>query len=182
MTRFTTLFVGAIGFGLAVSAVGMEAFAEPDPAPTLADLAGSYKYAGDRAKDEAAIKAQSDIATADMGRMTLKRALPRLESSTRIPESLSITLQGDEVTFKMDDHTVKVPKDGSSAAATTEFGEPADVSFDINTATLLQSVAKTGGKKTNAFRFNEAGQLVMHVRVTNSKLAAPVVFSARYAK
>jgi hypothetical protein len=182
MIRFTTPFVRAMGFCLAVSGLDMEALAEPDQAPTLVELAGSYEYAGDRAKDEAAIKAQSDVATAGMGRMTLKRALPRLESSTRIPESLSITLQGDEVTFKMDDHTVKVPKDGSSAATTTEFGETADLSFDIETATLLQSVAKTGGKKTNAFRFNEAGQLVMQVRVTNSKLAAPVVFSARYAK
>jgi hypothetical protein len=182
MIRFATPFVGALGFCLAVSALGMQALAEPDQTTTLAELAGSYEYAGDRTQDEAAIKAQSDVATAGMGRMTLKRALPRLESSTRIPESLSITLQGDEVTFKMDDHTVKVPKDGSSAATTTEFGETADLSFDIKTATLLQSVAKTGGKKTNAFRFNEAGQLVMQVRVTNSKLAAPVVFSAPYAK
>ena len=182
MDRFSRLFVGAMSLCLAVSASSLQALAEPDRVPTLAELAGSYKYVGDRTKDEAAIKAKSDSATADMGRMTLKRVLPRLEASTRIPDRLSITLQGDEAVFKMDDHSVKVPRDGSAVTAKTEFGETADMSFDGKTATLLQSVAKTGGKKTTEFRFNEAGQLVMQVRVTNSKLAAPVVFSARYAK
>jgi hypothetical protein len=182
MNRLAILFVGAMCLCLAVSASGMQALAEPDRVPTLAELAGSYTYVGDRAKDEAAIKAQADRATADMGRLTLKRALPRLEASTRIPDRLSITLQGDEVIIKMDDHSVKVPRDGSSAAAATEFGDPADVSFDNKTATLLQSVPKTGGKKTNEFRFDKPGQLVMQVRVTSSRLAAPVVFSTRYAK
>ncbi|MGB8223270.1 MAG: hypothetical protein WCF10_11850 [Polyangiales bacterium] len=182
MHHSVMLFVGAMGLCLAVSAWGAQTLAEPDEVPTLAELAGSYKYVGDRASDEAAIKVKSNAATEDMGRMTLNRALPRLESSTRIPDRLSITAQGDEVTFKMDDHSIKVPKDGSSATATTPFGESADVSFDIKTAALLQAVAKTGARKTNTFRFNEAGQLVMQVRVTNSKLAVPVVFSVRYAK
>jgi len=182
MLRSKELFVGAMGFCLAVSAFGMQALAEPDQVPTLDKLTGSYKYAGDRTKEEAAVKASSDTATAGMGRMTLKRALPRLQASTRIPESLTITLQGDQITFKMDDHSVTVPKDGSSASAKTAFGETADVSFDTKTATLRQSVAKTGGVKTNTFRFNEAGQLVMRVHVTNSKLAAPVTFSPHYTK
>lgn len=182
MLRSKKLFVGAMGFCLALSAGGMQALAAPDSVPTLDELTGSYKYVGDRARDEAAVKASSDTATAGMGKMTLKRALPRLQASTRIPESLSITLQGDQVTFKMDDHSVQVPKDGSSATAKTAFGETADVTFDAKTATLRQSVAKTGGIKTNTFRFNEAGRLVMQVRVTNDKLAAPVTFAPHYTK
>jgi len=182
MHRSVLVVVGAMGLFLGLLNPGTQIRAERDKTPTLGELAGSYTYVGDREKDEAAIKAQADAATAGMGRMALKRALPRLESSTRIPERLMITLQGGDITFKMNDHLVTVPENGGSVPVTTPFGESADASFDVKTATLLESVAKTGGQKRNAFQLNEADQLVMHVRITNSKLASPVVFSLRYAR
>jgi hypothetical protein len=161
--------------------VGTKALADGDKVPTLAELTGEYVYAGDRAKDESAVKAQSDAATADMSRMVLKRALPRLQSSTRIPERLTIKQQDGKVMFKMDDHMITVPENGSAVAVTTPLDESANASFDVKTATLLQSVPSTGGQKRNVFRLDETGALEMQVRVTNSRLAAPVVFTVRYA-
>jgi len=159
-----------------------EAGAEGGRVPTLAELAGSYTYAGDRSKDESMIKAKSDTATADMGRMVLKRARSRLAASTRVAESLIISRKGGKVSFQSDDYIVAVPENGSSASVQTPLGETADASFDTKTATLQQTVAKTDGKKTNTFQFDETGRLVMQVRVTNPKLAGPVVFSVLYTR
>ena len=182
MRRSVLVSVGAMGLSLGVLSLGTQARSEPTAVPTLSELAGNYKYAGDRAKDESAIQVKSDAATAEMSRMVLKRALPRLESSARIPERVTIIRQDGKVTFKMDDYVVTAPENGTSAPVTTPLGETADASFDVKTATLLQSVAKTGGQKRNAFRFSKKGELMMEVRITNSRLAAPVVFTLRYAR
>jgi len=171
-----------MGLFLGVSNLGTHARSEDRKAPTLGELAGNYTYVGNREEDEAAIKAKADAATAGMSRMELKRAEPRLESSTRIPQRLSIVQQGGQVTFKMDDYVVTVPDDGGAATVTTPLGESAKASFDAKTATLLQSVAKTGAQKTNAFRLDETGRMMTHVRITNSRLAGPVVFTLRYAR
>jgi len=182
MRRSPLLLIGAIGLFLLSLQLETEAGAEGGQVPTLAELDGSYTYAGDRSKDESVIKAKSDTATADMGRMLLKRAQSRLASSTRIAESLVITQKGGKVSFQSDDYVVAVPENGSSASVQTPLGETADASFDTKAATLQQTVAKTGGKKTNAFQFDESGHLVMQVRVTNPRLAGPVVFSVLYAR
>ena len=181
MGRFELLLVGAIGLFLLSSHLQTEARAEGGKVPTLAELAGGYTYAGNRSKDESAIKAKSDAATEDMSRIVLKRAQPRLESSTRIEDSFVITPKGGKVSFQADDHVVTVPDDGGSTSIQTPLGETADASFDTKTATLQQTVAKTGGKKTNTFRFDESGRLVMQVRITNSRLAGPVAFTLLYA-
>ena len=112
----------------------------------------------------------------------MKRARPALESSTRVPERLIITRQGGNLTFKADDHVVTVPENGTATSVLTPLGESAEASFDVKTATLQQTVAATGGRKMNEFRFDEVGKLVMKVRVTNSKLAAPVAFTLLYAR
>lgn len=182
MGRSALALVGTIGLFLTTAQPQMAARAEDGKVPTLAELVGSYAYTGDREKDESAIKAKSDGATAGMSRIVLKRALPRLESSTRIPESLSITRGDGKATFKADDHVVIVPEDGSPATVLTPLGETADASFDVKTATLRQAVPKTGGEKTNKYRFDDTGQLMMQVRVTNSRLATPVAFTLRYAR
>jgi hypothetical protein len=150
--------------------------------PTAAELAGSYTYAGDRAKDEAAIQAKVDAATAQMSRMVSKRAIPKLQSSTRIPSQMHITQQGTNLIFKMDDYVVTTPENGSSAKVTTPAGESADASFDSKTATLLQSVAKTGGAKAIAFSFDPAGQMLARVRVENDRLVGPVTYTLLYAR
>lgn len=172
----------ATGLFIIASHAGTAALADGAKVPTLTELVGDYVYAGDRAKDEGAVKAKSDAATADMSRMVLKRALPRLQASTRIPQRLTIKQQGGKVTIKMDDHVITVPENGDAAAVTTPLGDSANASFDPKTATLSQSVPSTGGKKTNVFRNDETGQLQMQVRVTNSRLAAPVAFTVRYTR
>jgi len=156
--------------------------AQKGKVPTPAELAGSYTYAGDRAKDEAAITGKVDAATAEMSRMVLKRAKPKLVSSTGIPGEMSIAPQAADLVFRMDDYVVTAPENGGSAKVTTPAGESADASFDSKTATLLQSVAKTGGAKAITFAFNEAGQLLAHVRITNDRLAGPVTYTLLYAR
>ncbi|MGB5704999.1 MAG: hypothetical protein WBM48_19405 [Polyangiales bacterium] len=182
MNRSTLRALESMALFLGLLILVAQTRAEPAKVPTPSELAGDYAYAGQREKDEAAIKAKVDAATADMSRMVSKRAMPRLESTTQIPQKVMIAHQGSSVTFKMDDHVVTVPEQGGSVPVTTPLGETADASLDVKTATLLQSVAKTGGQKRNAFRFNAAGQLVMDVRITNSKLASPVTFSLVYAR
>ena len=182
MGRSPLLLIGAIGLFLLALQLETEAGAEGGKVPTLAELAGSYTYAGDRSKDESAIKAKSGTATTDMSRMVLKRAQPRLDSSTRIAESFVITQKDGKASFQSDDYVVTVPENGSSASVQTPLGETADASFLTKTATLQQTVATSGGKKTNTFQFDETGRLVMQVRVTNPKLAGPVVFSVLYAR
>jgi len=180
--RSPLLLIGAIGLFLLSLQLETEAGAEGAKVPTLAELDGSYTYAGDRSKDESAIEAKSDTATADMGRMVLKRARSRLASSTRIAESLIISRKDGKVSFQSDDYVVAVPENGSSASVQTPLDETADAFFDTKTSTLQQTVAKTDGKKTNTFQFDETGRLVMQVRVTNPKLTGPVVFSVLYAR
>ena len=176
------VFVGAMGLALLSSQLETHAVAESGKVPIVSELVGSYKYAGDRAKDEATIEAKVNAATAEMGRMVLKRAKPKLESSTRIPAQMSIKQQGSNLVFKMDDYVVTTPNNGSSWKVTTPAGESADASFDAKTAALVQSVSKTGGVKSNAFAFNEAGQLLVHVRITNDRLAGPVTYTLLYAR
>jgi len=182
MRRSILALIGAVGLLLSASSLGTRARSDSSKAPALGQLAGTYSYVGNRNDDEAVIKAQSDAATAGMSRMELKRAAPRLESSTRIPERVVIAQRSGNIVFEMDDYVVTVPDNGGTATVTTPLGESADASFDLETATLLQSVAKTGGRKRNTFRFDETGKLVMQIRVTNSRLAAPVVFTLRYAR
>lgn len=176
------VFVGAMGLVLLSSQLEIHAAAESGKVPTVSELVGSYTYAGDRAKDEAAIEAKVNAATAEMSRLVLKRAKPKLESSTRIPGQMSIKQQGSNLVFKMDDYVITTPDDGSSSKVTTPAGESADASFDAKTAALVQSVAKTGGVKSNAFAFNEAGQLLVHVRVTNDRLVGPVTYTLLYER
>lgn len=179
--RFSALvFVGAMGLVLLASQLATRA--QSGKVPTPAELVGSYTYAGDRAKDEAAIEAKVDAATAEMSRMVLKRAKPKLESSTRIPSHMNISRQAANLIFTMDDYVVTTPENGSSAKVTTPAGESADASFDSKTATLLQSVAKTGGAKAIAFSSNDAGQLLAQVRVTNDRLVGPVTYTLLYAR
>ena len=170
--------------GLVLLSLQLEthAAAEDGKVPTVSELVGSYRYVGDRAKDEAALKAKVNAATAEMSRMVLKRAKPKLESSTRIPGQMSIERQGSDLVFKMDDYVVTTPNDGSSSKVTTPAGESADASFDGKTAALVQSVAKTGGVKSNAFSFNETGQMLVHVRITNDRLVGPVTYTLLYAR
>lgn len=182
MHRSSLLLVGAMGVFLLSAHLHNEARAESGKVPTLAELAGSYTYAGNRSKDESAIEAKLDAATADMSRMVLKRAQPKLQSSTRVAGLFVVTPKDGKASFQADDHVVTVPDNGSSASVQTPAGETADASFDPKTATLRQTVAKTGGTKTNTFRFDEAGRLVMEVRVTNSRLAGPVEFTLLYTR
>lgn len=186
-TRWTVrhsflVFVGAMGLVLFSSHPETHVAAESGKVPTVSELVGSYTYVGDRAKDEAAIEAKVNAATAEMSRMVLKRAKPKLESSTRIPAQMSIKQQGSNLVFKMDDYVVTTPDDGRSSKVTTPAGESADASFDAKTAALVQSVAKTGGVKSNAFAFNEAGQLLVQVRITNDRLVGPVTYALLYAR
>lgn len=182
MRNSALVMIGTVGFILLASQLGIGAHADSGKVAKVAELLGSYTYVGDRAKDEASIKAKADAATAQMSRMVLKRAKPRLDSSTRIPNQLSITQQGANLVFKMDDYVVTTPKDGTSAKVTTPIGETADASFDTGTAMLLQSVATTGGAKRNTFGFDPSGQLLVHVQITNSRFVAPVAFTLLYAR
>ncbi|MEM8610220.1 MAG: hypothetical protein AAGF92_24235, partial [Myxococcota bacterium] len=104
--------------------------------PTVAQLVGTYRYAGDQAKQEKALAAQVAEATSDMSRIVLKRALPKLEEATRLRQRLQITKSGSNIVFESDGHRISVPIDGTQVDATTPRGERAKASFDAKSARL----------------------------------------------
>ena len=81
------------------------------------------------------------------------------------------------MTIGMNDFIVTVPLDGGAANVKTPSGEMAKASFQPNTATLVQDIVKTQGRRENAFRFNRDGNLVMQVRETSPQLASALSYS-----
>lgn len=148
-----------------------------DKTPTVAELVGNYRYAGDRVKQEKAIAAQVDEATSKMSRIVLKRATPRLAEGTTIRERLQISRSGGNILFKADGHAISVPIDGVEVNAETPRGERAKASFDAKGATLSLT---TVGRRTDTYRFNGSGQLVIRVKLTNSRLARPIEYATVY--
>lgn len=173
----------ALLVAVALFAIEVPGQARSAHVPSLAELAGDYHYVGNKAKDEAEIRAQVETATAGMSRFVRKRALPRLKTSTRIPERLDLATQGSDIVIKMGAYVVRVPKSGAKVNIKTPNGDTAESSFRTRTATLLQDVKKIDSQKLNSFRFDDKGQLVMRVQIQNQKrLAAPLDFTLLYAR
>lgn len=82
----------------------------------------------------------------------------------------------------MDDYVVPLPDNGAHAMVKTRLGESADTYYDANKAMIYGTVAKSGSRKSNSFRFDEQGQLVMGIRVDNSRLSEPIALTVRYAR
>ena len=173
----------ALWAALALPATSVRGEATHSQVPSLAELVGDYHYVGNKVQDEAAIRAQVQAATADMGRFVLKRAMPRLEKSTSIPERIDLATRGSDVVITMGKYVVTVPKSGAKVNLKTPIGDTAASSFRASTATLSQVVEKIDSQKRNSFRFDDKGDLVMRVRIDNEKrFAVPVDFTLRYAK
>ena len=90
---------------------------------------------------------------------------------------IEISSTRKNITVGMNDYVVTVPLDGGTAAVKTPAGETAQASFQPNTATLVQDVVQTKGRRENTFRFNSDGNLVMQVHETSPRLASAVSYS-----
>lgn len=170
------LFLVVIGLSAGVFVLANETRSQ-EKTPTVAELVGSYRYAGDRATQEKALAAQVAEATSEMGRIVLKRATPKLKEATKVRERVEITQSGGNISFKADGHVISTPTDGTEVDATTPRGEGAKASFNAKTATLSLT---TVGHRTDRYRFNGKGQLVIHVTLTNSRLTGPIEYSTVY--
>lgn len=150
--------------------------------PALGNLVGKYKYAGDRATDEARISEEIKSSTEQMGSFLKKQAVKRLEQLNGIPEKLAISHSGNDITLALGDFVVTAPADGTKIDTKTPFGQSAKVWFDVKQAKLIQEVVQTTGRRENTFRYDPNGQLVMHTSETNPKLSKPVAFSLKFER
>ncbi len=174
--------VQSIALVLAATVSASRANAQDVKLPALDEIVGSYSYAGDRAKDENAIKAKIKKSTAEMNFLVLRQAMPRLQTSTSVPQRIDISRQSGKAVFKMDDYVMRVPDNGEHSSVKTLLGEFADTHYDANKATLYQDVASKGSGKSYTFRFNPARQLMLSVRVHNRRLTEPITFEVPYGR
>jgi len=149
---------------------------ETEP-PELEHLAGSYTLFGNQADSVMQIKNAIDAATAEMGGLKKNVARKRLEAVNKAVTRIEISRTRKSVTVGMNDYVVTVPLDGGTIEIKTPAGEIAQASFQLKTATLVQDIVQTKGRRENTFRFNSDGNLVMQVRETSPQLASSVSYS-----
>ena len=149
---------------------------ETEP-PQLAHLAGSYTLIGNQADNATTIRNAIDAVTAGIGGLKKNVARKRLEAVNTIVTRIEISNDRNKVTVGMNDYVVTAPFDGSPVEAKTPAGELAQTSFQLKTATLVQDIVQTKGRRENTFRFNSDGNLVMQVRETSPQLASALSYS-----
>jgi len=149
---------------------------ESEP-PELERLAGSYTLIGNRADSVTQIKNAIDTATAAMGGLKKNVARKRLEAVNMVVTRIEISRTPKSITIGMNDYVVSAPLDGGTIEVKTPAGEIAQASFQLKTATLVQDIVETKGRRENTFRFNSDGNLVMQVRETSPQLVSAVSYS-----
>lgn len=169
-------------FALCLTIGGSAASKEGTTAPSLDRLVGTYAYAGDKAKDSAKISAEIKAATAKMNDFVSKIAHSRLEAGNPIPERLSISVDGNDIQVRMDDHVFLAAKNGKTRKAKNLGGHTVKLSFHVKKARLVQDLVQSGGERINVFRFDDTGQLVMQVKESSPRLAAPVEYTLVYKR
>jgi len=146
-------------------------------APDLQRLAGSYTLLGSQDDSTRTISDAIDAATAEMGGFKKSMARKRLEDVNKVVTRIRISGNQQNITVAMNDYVVTAPLDGSPADIRTPAGENALASFQPGTATLVQDIVQTRGRRENSFRFDSDGNLVMRVRETSPRLASVVSYS-----
>jgi hypothetical protein len=149
---------------------------ETEP-PELKRLAGSYALVGSQTDSAAVINKAIDVATAGLGVFKKSVARKRLAAVNKVVARLAISSDQENITVDMNNYVVTAPLDGSTADVETPSGETAKASFQLKTATLVQDIVRTKGRRQNTFRFNSDGKLVMRVRETSPKLASAVSYN-----
>jgi hypothetical protein len=149
---------------------------ETEP-PELTQLVGSYTLIGNLHDSATVIKNAIDAATADMNGLKKNVARERLQAVNKTVTRIEISSVENSVSVSMNDYVVTAPLNGGAADIRTPAGETAKASFQLKTATLVQDIVQTKGRRENAFRFNGDGDLVMQVRETSPALASAVSYS-----
>lgn len=171
------------GLALSLSSNGMtnaQEKASNEPVPSLARLSGAYRYIGSLEKDQQTINTQIESAIANMSGFMRKKARSKLEGVNSIVKTVRISSKDEDVTVVLDDFTVTAPTNGSKRAIKTPAGESAQAFFHLESASLVQEIEQTHATRTNTFRFDDAGKLVMKVQETSSRLGAPVRYELLY--
>lgn len=150
--------------------------------PELKRLAGSYTLIGNQADAETVVKAAIETSVEAFGGLKKGVARKRLTAANKIVTRLKISSTGKNVTVGMNDYVVTAPLGGDSVTVKTPSGETSNASFKLETATLVQDLVQSKGRRENKFRFNSEGNLVMHVSETSSQLPTPVSYVLTYKR
>jgi hypothetical protein len=109
-------------------------------------------------------------------------ARKRLEAVNKVVTRLRISSAQNNVTVGMNDYVVTAPLDGSTTDVKTPSGELAKTRFQLKTASLVQDIVQSKGRRKNTFRFNSEGNLVMQVDETSPRLASAVSYSLVFGR
>lgn len=142
---------------------------------------GRYHFVGGQAEFEGRDAAIEEIVQ-QLNVLIRGIARERLTKANPIPESLTITRSGDDLTVSLDERAHTAPLDGSVVDATDLFGDPIEYHVELDERRLRQHIVGKGGARTNTYRKAGSAKIVMKVRITAPRLPAPLTYSLTYAK
>jgi hypothetical protein len=182
MRRFLLrLPVFALAFNLAPGAMSHAAAATPTP-PTVATLAGTYRYVGNWKRDQARIQASIDEAITSLGWLGRKIAASRLESHLNRPTRVVIAQAGDNLAVTMDDYEAVAPLDGAKRDEIAPNGRESKLSYRVTDDAILQFFVAEHAERESTYSLDGEGRLIMTVYMTSEKLASAITYEFVYEK
>ncbi|MEM9727839.1 MAG: hypothetical protein AAF997_04590 [Myxococcota bacterium] len=152
----------------------------PETPPAVTLLAGSYRYAGNWAEDEAKIQASVETAISNLGWLGRRVADSRLSSHRKRPTRVVIARTGDNLSVTMNDYEAIAPLSGQPRDVIAPNNRDSKLSYKFAADTILQFFAGEHAKRKSTYSLNERGQLVMTVTMTSEKLAGPIEYALVY--
>ncbi len=149
---------------------------------TLLRLAGSYRYAGDSEEAKATIRASIETAVSNLGWLGRRVAANRLSNHKELPDRIQISQTGADISVIMGAYSAVAPANGAERELIGPNGRPSKLSYRVTSAELQQYFVFEHAKRKSTYRFNDEGQLVMSVKMTSEKLAAPIEYELVYVR
>ena len=150
--------------------------------PTLERLAGSYRYDGDSAEAKATIRASIETAVSNLGWLGRKVAANRLSKHKELPDRVEISQKGADISVTMGPYSAVAPANGAQRELIGPNGRPSKLSYRVTATELQQFFVFENAKRKSTYRFNDKGQLVMSVKMTSERLAAPIEYELVYVR
>lgn len=122
-----------------------------------------------------------DQATADMSFVARPIARGRLAKLNPAYQKVTLGRNGGDFTVQFDQRQpIRMPGDGRSISWQREDGEQFLVSARTEGDKLIQHFKGQDGERTNVFRRDGQGGLVLEVTVKSSKLPKPLTYTLMY--
>jgi hypothetical protein len=157
--------------------------ANPDATPdeTLTALEGDLRYAGD-AQERKGVDAGIEEVVSEMSFIAAGVARRKLKAANGIPEHVTISRDGEEVTIALDDRTYTAPFDGAPVEVTGITGDTLKMRLVVKEGKLEQRFVGDDGGRVNTFTPGDGGKMQLSVRVFSERLPGDVRYALTYRK